>query len=136
MFRLKSPINCFLQLRRNRRLDFARRNQILEPSIERICFLKGQSACQCFIQDDAEGIDVAAAVGGAPKNPAWVANLRKNPLVEVQDGTAQGDYHAREASVEEYAAWWPRAVEIWPDYEGYQAKTDRQIPIFLLEPAS
>src|ERR1700761_1500336 len=77
-----------------------------------------------------------ASKGGAPKNPAWVANLRKNPLVEVQDGTAQGDYTAREASAEEHAAWWPRAVEVWPDYDAYQAKTDRQIPIFLLEPAS
>ena len=39
-------------------------------------------------------------------------------------------------SAEEYAAWWERAVEVWPDYVSYQAKTDRQIPIFLLEPAS
>src|SRR6202012_6046756 len=77
-----------------------------------------------------------ASKGGAPKNPAWVANLRKKPLVEVQDGTAHGDYYAREATAEEHAAWWPRAVEVWPDYDAYQAKTDRQIPIFLLEPAS
>ena len=54
----------------------------------------------------------------------------------MQDGTAHGDYRAREASPDEYAAWWKRAIEVWPDYEAYQAKTDRQIPIFLLEPAS
>jgi F420H(2)-dependent quinone reductase len=77
-----------------------------------------------------------ASKGGAPKNPAWVANLRKNPLVEVQDGTTHGDYRAREASADEHAAWWPRATAVWPDYDAYQAKTDRQIPIFLLEPAS
>jgi F420H(2)-dependent quinone reductase len=77
-----------------------------------------------------------ASKGGAPKNPTWAANLRKNPLVEVQDGTARGDYRAREASADEYAAWWERAVEVWPDYVSYQAKTDRQIPVFLLEPAS
>jgi F420H(2)-dependent quinone reductase len=77
-----------------------------------------------------------ASKGGAPTNPAWVANLRKNPLVEVQDGTAQGDYRAREASGDERAEWWGRALEIWPDYADYQTKTDRQIPVFLLEPAS
>ena len=77
-----------------------------------------------------------ASKGGAPKNPTWVANLRKNPLVEVQDGTAHGDYRAREASADEYATWWQRAIEVWPDYVSYQAKTERQIPIFLLEPAS
>ena len=54
----------------------------------------------------------------------------------LNHGTAKGDYRAREATAEEYAAWWPRAVEVWPDYDAYQAKTDRQIPIFLLEPAS
>ena len=73
-----------------------------------------------------------ASKGGAPSNPAWVAN----PLVELQDGTAQGDYRARETSADERAAWWKRALEVWPDYEGYQAKTERQIPVFLLEPIS
>jgi deazaflavin-dependent oxidoreductase (nitroreductase family) len=77
-----------------------------------------------------------ASKGGAPENPAWAANLRKHPLVEVQDGTAHGDYRAREATADERAAWWPRALEVWPDYDGYQAKTDRQIPIFLLEPVA
>jgi F420H(2)-dependent quinone reductase len=77
-----------------------------------------------------------ASKGGAPSNPAWVANLRKNPLVEVQDGTARGDYRAREASGDERAEWWTRALEIWPDYDSYQAKTERQIPVFLLEPTS
>ena len=63
-----------------------------------------------------------ASKGGAPQNPAWVANLRKNPQVDLQDGTAQGEYRAREASGEERAAWWKRAVEVWPDYDAYQAK--------------
>jgi F420H(2)-dependent quinone reductase len=77
-----------------------------------------------------------ASKGGAPKNPTWVGNLRKNPLVEVQDGTARGDYRAREATADEYATWWERAIAVWPDYVSYQANTERQIPIFLLEPAS
>ena len=86
---------------------------------------------------ERDGVYAAvASKGGAPQNPAWVANLRANPLVEVQDGTAKGDYHAREATAEERAQWWQRAIAVWPDYDGYQAKTERQIPIFLLEPAA
>lgn len=76
-----------------------------------------------------------ASKGGAPTNPAWVANLRKNPLVELQDGAAKGDYLAREVSGAERATWWKRATAVWPDYDDYQAKTDRQIPVFVLEPA-
>ena len=86
---------------------------------------------------EQDGIYAAvASKGGAPENPAWVANLRKNPVVEVQDGTVKGDYRAREATEDERARWWKRAVEVWPDYDAYQAKTDRQIPVFLLEPAT
>ncbi len=77
-----------------------------------------------------------ASKGGAPTNPAWVANLRKNPIVDVQDGTTKGEYRAREATGEERAEWWQRAIAVWPDYDAYQAKTDRQIPVFLLEPTS
>jgi deazaflavin-dependent oxidoreductase (nitroreductase family) len=77
-----------------------------------------------------------ASKGGAPENPAWVANLRKNPQVDLQDGTAHGDYRAREASGDERAEWWARALEVWPDYAEYQTKTERQIPVFLLEPVS
>jgi F420H(2)-dependent quinone reductase len=79
---------------------------------------------------------LVASKGGAPENPAWVANLRKNPVVEVQDETVKGDYRARQATGEERAEWWRRAVEVWPDYESYQAKTDREIPVFLLEPTA
>ena len=75
-----------------------------------------------------------ASKGGAPKDPAWAANLRKNPVVDLQDGTATGEYRAREASGGERATWWTRATAVWPDYDAYQAKTDRQIPLFLLEP--
>jgi deazaflavin-dependent oxidoreductase (nitroreductase family) len=77
-----------------------------------------------------------ASKGGAPQNPAWVANLVKHPLVEVQDETRRGDYRARELSGDERAVWWDRAIQVWPDYVQYQTKTDRQIPVFLLEPVS
>jgi F420H(2)-dependent quinone reductase len=76
-----------------------------------------------------------ASKGGTPENPAWYRNLVEHPLVELQDGTAKGDFVARETSGEERAVWWSRAVDVWPDYAGYQGKTDRQIPVFVLEPA-
>jgi deazaflavin-dependent oxidoreductase (nitroreductase family) len=78
---------------------------------------------------------VVASKGGAPQNPSWYRNLIDHPLVELQDGPAKGDYTAREVSGEERAQWWQRAAEVWPSYDEYQTKTDRQIPVFVLEPA-
>jgi deazaflavin-dependent oxidoreductase (nitroreductase family) len=77
-----------------------------------------------------------ASKGGAPENPTWYHNLAENPLVELQDATAKGDYTARELSGDERAQWWERAVEAFPNYAEYQEKTDREIPVFLLEPVS
>jgi deazaflavin-dependent oxidoreductase (nitroreductase family) len=77
-----------------------------------------------------------ASKGGAPEHPAWYRNLVENPLVEVQDATHRGDYTAREVSGDERAQWWERAVEVWPDYANYQTKTDREIPVFVLEPVA
>lgn len=75
-----------------------------------------------------------ASKGGAPQHPAWYHNLVEHPLVELQDETSKGDYSARELSGDERDVWWSRAVEVWPDYAEYQTKTDRQIPVFVLEP--
>jgi len=77
---------------------------------------------------------VVASMGGAPKNPVWYYNLKANPHVELQDRASTRDYLAREVSGDEKAAWWERAVEAWPDYAKYQARTDRQIQVFVLEP--
>ena len=77
---------------------------------------------------------VVASMGGAPKNPVWYYNIIKHPRVELQDGTATGEYEAREVFGEEKALWWERAVEVWPDYADYQRKTDRQILVFVLTP--
>jgi deazaflavin-dependent oxidoreductase (nitroreductase family) len=77
-----------------------------------------------------------ASKGGAPEHPAWHRNLVEHPLVEVQDATAKGDFTAREVSGDERAQWWERALAVWPDYAEYQTKTDREIPVFVLEPAS
>jgi deazaflavin-dependent oxidoreductase (nitroreductase family) len=76
-----------------------------------------------------------ASKGGAPKNPAWYRNLVNQPLVELQDGPERHDYVARQASGDERAGWWERAIKVWPDYAAYQTRTDREIPVFVLEPA-
>ena len=77
---------------------------------------------------------VVASLGGSAKHPVWYYNLKANPHVELQDGAVKRDYLAREAEGDEKALWWERAVETWPDYAGYQKKTKRQIPVFILEP--
>jgi deazaflavin-dependent oxidoreductase (nitroreductase family) len=77
---------------------------------------------------------IVASLGGAPKNPVWYYNVKKNPRVELQDGTTTADYEAREVFGDEKALWWERAVEAWPDYADYQQKTDREIPVFVLTP--
>jgi len=72
--------------------------------------------------------------GGAPKDPLWVANLRANPRVEVQDGADKQEMVAREVTGAERDAWWERSVAAYPPYAEYQQKTDRVIPVFVLEP--
>ncbi|MFH8476044.1 nitroreductase family deazaflavin-dependent oxidoreductase [Streptomyces sp. NPDC018000] len=79
---------------------------------------------------------VVASQGGAPKHPVWYHNIVADPRVELQDGPARQDMNAREVTGDEKAVWWQRAVEAFPDYADYQLKTDRQIPVFVLEPAA
>jgi deazaflavin-dependent oxidoreductase (nitroreductase family) len=71
--------------------------------------------------------------GGAPRNPVWVYNLRKNPQVVLQDGPRTQDMVARELTGDERAVWWERAVAAYPPYAEYQTRTDRLIPVFVLE---
>lgn len=77
---------------------------------------------------------VVASKGGTPENPAWYHNLVAHPHVELQDGAVKRDYEAREVSGAERDEWWARATEVWPAYDDYQTKTDRQIPVFVLTP--
>lgn len=77
---------------------------------------------------------VVASMGGAPRHPVWYHNLIANPDVTLQDGPNVYDLRAREVTGEEKATWWARAVEVWPDYDKYQASTDREIPVLVLEP--
>ncbi|OXS31740.1 nitroreductase family deazaflavin-dependent oxidoreductase [Streptomyces sp. XY006] len=75
-----------------------------------------------------------ASLGGAPKHPVWYFNLKADPRAELQDGPVKQDVTAREVTGEEKARWWERAVAAYPAYAEYQEKTDREIPVFVLEP--
>lgn len=77
-----------------------------------------------------------ASLGGAPKNPVWYYNVVADPHVELQDGPLRQDMTAREVTGEERAVWWERAVAAYPDYADYQRKTERQIPVFVVEPSA
>lgn len=74
-----------------------------------------------------------ASQGGAPAHPGWYHNLRADPFVRLQDGPHTWDMVAREVAGEERAQWWERAVAAYPPYAEYQRKTDRVIPVFVLE---
>lgn len=84
---------------------------------------------------EREGRYVAvASKGGAPEHPEWYHNLLAHPEVELQDGSVKRTYRARVISGSERDDWWRYAVDTWPTYASYQEKTDREIPVFLLEP--
>ncbi|MEU6576728.1 nitroreductase family deazaflavin-dependent oxidoreductase [Streptomyces sp. NPDC046805] len=77
-----------------------------------------------------------ASLGGAPQHPVWYHNLKADPRLELQDGPVKQDMTAREVTGPEKAEWWDRAVAAYPPYAEYQQKTDRAIPVFVLEPAA
>ena len=85
------------------------------------------------VEHDGRYLAVASQ-GGAPTHPAWYANLVAEPLVELQDGPDKRDMRARELTGAEREQWWERAVRAFPPYAEYQRKTDRVIPLLLLEP--
>lgn len=78
---------------------------------------------------------VVASMGGAPKHPVWYLNLLASPAVELQDGPRVYEMRARDVHGDEKTRWWARAVDAWPAYADYQARTDRVIPVVVLEPA-
>ncbi|MFC5817559.1 nitroreductase family deazaflavin-dependent oxidoreductase [Nonomuraea harbinensis] len=74
-----------------------------------------------------------ASLGGAPENPLWYHNLLACPEVELQDGPHRAAYRARLLSGEERGEWWDVATAAYPPYEEYQRRTERLIPVFVLE---
>jgi deazaflavin-dependent oxidoreductase (nitroreductase family) len=84
---------------------------------------------------ERDGVYAAvASKGGAPEHPAWYHNFIANPVVQLQDGPEPALYRARVVEGEERAIWWERAAAVYAPYEEYQQNTDRQIPVFVLEP--
>jgi len=77
---------------------------------------------------------VVASLGGAPKHPVGYYNVVADPDVTLQDGPDVYDLRAREVTGAEKAEWWGYATAAYPPYDDYQTKTDRQIPVFVLEP--
>jgi len=76
---------------------------------------------------------IVASRGGAPDHPGWFKNLVKTPEAEVQIRGDRFAVHAREAEGEERERLWAQMNRMWPHYEEYQAKTDRRIPVVVLE---
>jgi deazaflavin-dependent oxidoreductase (nitroreductase family) len=74
---------------------------------------------------------LVGSMGGAPKNPVWVNNLRANPTVTIQDGPEPFETKVREVDGDERAQWWERAVAAYPPYADYQERTERRIPVFV-----
>lgn len=74
---------------------------------------------------------LVASKGGAPEHPGWYHNLTADPHVMIQDGPEPFDAEVRVVTGDERREWWARAVEVFPTYAGYEAKTDREIPVFV-----
>lgn len=83
---------------------------------------------------DGDNYVIIASLGGAPNHPAWYLNLAEEPRVTLQVKDKVFDAMARTAPSPERERLWAKAVEAWPQYEDYQAKTSRQIPVVVLEP--
>lgn len=82
--------------------------------------------------EDGDDIVLVASKGGMSRNPAWYHNLLKNPQADVQIGGEVRRMTARQASDQEKAALWPRLLEVYRDYDDYQARTERDIPVMVL----
>lgn len=76
-----------------------------------------------------------ASKGGAPEDPAWYRNLLAHPDIDLQDADRTWSARARQLEGVEREQWWERCVAAYPPYAEYQTKTDRLIPVFVLEPA-
>jgi len=87
-------------------------------------------------EEDGERYVIVASKGGAPAHPGWYRNLQQDPTVELQVLDEVFPAHARTAEGEERERLWQLVNQQWPDYDSYQTKTDREIPVVVLERAS
>ena len=102
-------------------------------TIGRTSGLRRQTMLTSPVHDDAKVV-VVASKGGAPRHPAWYANLRDNPQVTITMAGSRREMVARTATAAEKAELWPAIVAAYKGYAGYQEKTDRDIPVVILEP--
>jgi F420H(2)-dependent quinone reductase len=94
----------------------------------------GQLRKNPVMRVERDGTYVAiASVGGSPKNPEWYFNFLAHPEVELQDGPDKHTYAVRLVTGDERTEWWDYAVATWSTYAEYQTRTDREIPVFVLE---
>ena len=84
--------------------------------------------------EDHHDVVIVASKGGHPRNPAWYHNLRANPDTTVQIGAERRPVHAHVATPEERARLWPKALATYAGYRGYQQRTNREIPLVILQP--
>ena len=87
-----------------------------------------------FYGTDGDSYVVIASKGGAPEHPGWYRNILANPDVEVQVGTKKLKARARTTTGDERIRLWNKALEYWPPYADYQLKTEREIPVVVLDP--
>ena len=114
-------------------------------------FLRGAPVCLVIVRgrktqqlrtvpliylEDGRDLVIVASKGGMDEHPLWYRNLQANPDAEVEIGTSRRRVRARTASPAEKERLWPRLVAIYPDYADYQARTTRDIPVVILEPAA
>lgn len=85
-----------------------------------------------YVQD-GDDVVLVASKGGHPRNPAWYHNLRANPETTVQIGSERRPVRARVAGPEERERLWPKAIATYSGYRGYQERTEREIPLVILE---
>jgi len=83
---------------------------------------------------DGENLVLVASKGGYPKNPAWFYNLKANPDTTIQIGSKHRPVHARVADPQERERLWPKVLKVYGGYEDYQRRTEREIPLVILEP--
>ena len=82
---------------------------------------------------DGDDVVIIASKGGHPRHPGWYHNLRANPDTEIQVGGERRQVHARVANAEERKRLWPKAVDTYGGYAGYQKRTEREIPLVILQ---
>src|ERR1700742_2049275 len=103
-----------------------------------VLFTKGRKSGEeranaLIMEPDGADYLIVASKGGAPAPPAWLLNLEAEPTVEVQVKGDRFNANARTATDEEKPRMWKKMTDAWPDYDNYQQKTDRTIPIVVLE---